>query len=81
MGQKRFIKVSRDTLGTIFHLPCVKMILKSDEGDPIIILKPELLETTSRMSAIVLTGDILEETQDHTWKVLRIAENIHKVNL
>lgn len=70
MGQKRFVKVSQDNLSIVFHLSCVKTILKTDEGDPVVILKPELLETTSRMSAVVLTGDILEETQDHTWKVL-----------
>lgn len=80
-NMKRFIKISNNNLNEAFILPCVKAILKDDDDSPIVILKPETLAQGSENHAVAFAGDMIEETEQHTWKVFRTVENNNKVRL
>lgn len=80
-NMKRFINISYNNLNEAFILPCVKAILKGDDDSPIVILRPETLAQGSENHAVAFVGDMIEETEQHTWKVFRTVENNNKVRL
>lgn len=76
MRTKRTIVFTGRNLSDLFNLECVKSILKSQEGDPVLVMKPKIIHPGQNMTTIATLGDVIEELEDGTWKVTRANINI-----
>lgn len=60
-------------LSSVFELPCIKSVLKSEKDEPILVMRVEKLAVGS--PATVLKGDKIEEDFDGKWRVIRSINN------
>jgi hypothetical protein len=67
-------KVLSTNLREIFNLPCVKAVLKDDEGNPVLIMKPECLYL-GNATTIAFIGDFIEELANNSFMVTRSKLN------
>ena len=75
MKAKQTIIFTGKNLTDTFNLDCVKAVIKTEEGDPALILYQKKLYLCDHMTNVVLPGDILEEMEDGQWKVTRTTSN------
>ena len=74
MKLKQRIKFSGRNLNEVFSLECVKAIIKDDEQDPVLIMRPEKM-CNDCQTHVVFIGDFIEEYDNGTWNVLRCKMN------
>ena len=75
MRAKQTIIYAGKNLADVFGLDCVKAVIKTEEGDPALILYQKKLYLCDHMTSVVLPGDIMEELADGTWKIIRTTTN------
>ena len=61
----RQIQFTGKNLNDVFMLSCVKSIIKTEDGSPILILDTRMVVSTN----VCLVGDTLREWTDETWEV------------
>ena len=64
MKAKQTIIFAGKNLADVFGLDCVKAVIKTEEGEPALILKQQCLYLCDHMTNVVLLGDIMEEMED-----------------
>ena len=74
MKLKQRIKFSGRNLNEVFSLECVKAIIKDDEQDPVLIMRPEKMRNDC-LTHVVFIGDFIEEYDNGIWNVLRCKMN------
>lgn len=75
MKAAKVIVFTAKDLTALFNHDCVKCVMKSGEGDPVLILRPEKVYPSDHMTNVVLPGDIMEEMPDGLWKITRSIRN------
>lgn len=72
----KMIKFSGKNLNDVFGLDCVKVIIKTQEGEPILVMRPEKMirqpDVRTRMFAEV--GDVLVQNEQGLWAVVEKAK-------
>ena len=61
----RQIQFTGKNLNDVFTLSCVKSIIKTEDGSPILILDTRMVVSTN----VCLVGDTLREWTDEKWEV------------
>ena len=61
----RQIHFTGKNLNDVFALSCVKSIIKTEDGSPILILDTRMVVSTN----VCLVGDMLREWTDEQWEV------------
>ena len=74
MKTKQTIKFSGRNIDEIFRLPCVKAVIKSDNDEPVLIMKPNKMLAQS--SCVAFVGDTIEELEDSTWNIITSGKNL-----
>lgn len=58
-------------LADVFNEPAVKLVMKDEDGKPMLVLWPQYVDGGS---CIVMYGDIIEQRGDK-WSVIRTSRN------
>ena len=61
----RQIHFTGKNLNDVFTLSCVKSIIKTEDGSPVLILDSRMVVSTN----VCLVGDMLREWTDDKWEV------------
>ena len=61
----RQIHFTGKNLNDVFALSCVKSIIKTEDGSPVLILDSSMVVSTN----VCLVGDMLREWTDEQWEV------------
>lgn len=61
----RQIHFTGKNLNDVFTLSCVKSIIKTEDGSPVLILDSRMVVSTN----VCLVGDMLREWTDEKWEV------------
>ena len=67
MNIKRKIFFTGKNLNDVFKLPCVKLVMKTDKAEPVLILYPQKVNRSQKL--IAFKGDTIIQYEDGSWEV------------
>ena len=68
----KMIKFSGKNLNDVFGLDCVKIIIKTQEGEPILVMRPEKMfrQPDVKTRTFAEVGDVLVQNEQGLWAVV-----------